>query len=475
MKGFTFIPPAGAGAARLRVVDPAGRSTDFFTTPGDSGVHIEAGAGSYTAFVEPLGQRPSVFHFDVGDDEGMEIIDADQLAAAPEVEAWPESEPAPIPPAPSTEPSPSVPSAFAVMSKASLDPLFFLGEGEGERPPPEAAFQELEPAPPPPVTPKEGVRVTIGLSNDSKPFDPGGWVPYDGPLPRIEQDDRGLALVFDGGLAMGSPSHSRVRLAISVEGRWVQRLLAPLFNDGLRIGLSVAPGEGDFDLSVTPLDPQRLALAQALDAGVTTEGQAIFNAFVSRNPIDRYIHDDMASDPWTAALAALVAIRFRAAPPSQCAAWAHELAERYSWITDALILKAHSLLETSGPTPGPEARSAALSAVIRARRVGAPYFGYTNVLASDILARLVGQIPREGTGPIPTDRSTPSRDPLSDAARIERGRWQDYIKHHGAAGAFFTWRMRIGGRARGLLDESNTRPLWTGEVLEGRLTEQALV
>ena len=134
-----------------------------------------------------------------------------------------------------------------------------------------------------------------------------------------------------------------------------------------------------------------------LAAGAGLEGATILDQFVTGNDLVQFISSDAAEDPWTAILALLVGIRFGRLAEHE-GSLIINLARRYGWIADALILESRRLIMLSN-TSGEDFdanRRRSLATLVRARRVGAPYFFYSNAMVNDILAALASR-PDEGT------------------------------------------------------------------------------
>lgn len=214
-------------------------------------------------------------------------------------------------------------------------------------------------------------------------------------------------------------------------GRPAYRMLVALFDGGVRVQVRRSGSyAGALDLDIMPLDPDRLALSQALAAGAGGEGMTILNQFLSRNELFAYINDDAPQDPWTAIMAVLVGVKFSKLGPKE-GAIVSDLASRYGWITDALILEARRLVaeQASSWRELNANRRRSLSVLKRARQVGAPYFFYSNAMVSDLLAALASR---------PADM--PPEQGFDARVEDERRRWQRFIGWQGQSGAFFTWR-----------------------------------
>jgi hypothetical protein len=456
--------PREAGATRVRLVAPNGRSFSDLNTPSDDQMILrDAAFGDYGAIVQPLGKSPQYFQFTFGPQSGAIELGTGSPSTSTAIASTASTRPGPLIGKPTDlGASPSYFSSPSdVMNSDVVDPLFFLG--------PKPILRTLEQVPAPfsgeaaqygqepdvglpaelgggiaPSRPTRRPRkaallwndaIAVGLSEDSLPFDPGGWRPYTGVAPHIEREGGRTILIFERcGQSLPPAELARLRVSAKLSGGAIYRVLIPLFQGGVRISLQRRDdGSREIDIGVSPLDVDQLALSQALGAGFGSEASVILDQFMARHDLASYISDDVPADPWTALLGLLVGTRFSRLAEAQRTVIT-DLAQRYGWITDALILQARDLISPAdnGSLGFDESRKRALRALKRARRVGAPYYSYANSLASDILAALA---------------SRPDDDPSASApgefeqdVATERGRWQAFIRWQGQAGAFFTWR-----------------------------------
>lgn len=471
--------PIGEGAARVSLITPEGSRLTDLNTPIDNQMRVpDASFGEYRAIVEPLGGAARYFSFSFG--PGTKTVElgsaADEVGTSSDTTSareliWQSIESSRSADAPPPELISALRPAPAIVARAD-DPLFFLGLEPGDKP-----IRVARPSSPSfsgrdrlgytrsasaasaknsaPIDADIGVvdvnyvmsgggnedeaALAIGLSHDSKPFDPGGWKPFRyGNLDlRQDADGRTANLFFERhNVSLPDPESARLRLSAKVSGGRTYRMLVPLFDGGLRVQVHWRDEETtDLEFNVAPLDPDRLALSQALAAGSRSEGLTILEQFLSRNNLFSYISDDAPQDPWTAILAVLVGIRFGKLDQQE-GEIVRDLMQRYRWISDSLILEARRLISepaTSGTAYG-QNRKRALSSLTRARAVGAPYFYYSNAMVSDILAALAST-PDE----IP---DVDASDPFSVAVANERSMWQRSILSQGQTGAFFIWRTQ---------------------------------
>ncbi len=437
MRDLTIETPRELGAARIKLIGPRGRSFEDFNTPTNTKTTMpDAEFGEYVAIIEPVGQAAlyETFTFDTASGPVLRVGDPRPVprgepAVTAEVD-WRSR---------GVEFSASVVrESLGVLAEDTSDPWFFLGEAappagtptEAAAPPEEMAARERE-------APQPGPRTfRVGISHDAKPFDPGGWKPVDGSSFTVTEEDEGVVLRFNRPEGViPPPDFARLRLSAMVSGGGQQRMLVPLFSGGTRVVVSEKPDSPtELTLRVVPEDPEKLSLAQVLSSGMSSEGEAIFHGFTHERSLETYILDEKLRDPWTGILGALVAARFSISGHEGRYHWAHYLAKRFNWITDALILEAHRLVSphSSADWSWPKRRRLALAALKRARRLGAPYFYFSNALATDLLAALAAG---------PAD-SRSEREELDEDVAVERGRWQNFLQLQGSAGAFFIWRTR---------------------------------
>lgn len=454
--------PRSLGAARLQILRPNGETVSGLNTPQDDVMLVsDATFGDYLAMIQPIGgARQSVsFSFQAGDSEillnptSTSAITASTMeggepgglsAARPEAMAFTSGTPS------------SAAPMLKLINDQPLDPFFFLGadyqQDRSQGNDPQAVNStEVPDGPPkqdfvspsvtgPPTSNKsrsrreEPERLSIGISQDALPFDPGGWRPYHDRWPTIEHNAEAVTLTFGRGSgALPEPQFARLRLSATLTGGANCRLLVPLFDGGSRIILKPRRDHsGEIDIALAPLDADRLALTQALASGFGDEGNTILAQFTASNDLASYIGDDAPADPWTAILGLLVGTRF-AKLQDEGDALVDQIARTYGWITDALILQArrYVMLSEREPARFDDHRQQALRVIKRARRVGAPYFFYSKTIASDVLAALTSR-------PGAEDQQSATDDFTRESER-EHAKWQAFIRWQGQAGAFFTW------------------------------------
>lgn len=507
LKTVSFLAPPDAAAARIRILGPEGEmqlerrgvGSESMTTPSNREVLIQGAVpGAYAAVIEPLGEAPTFYSFVV--DDLTDRIDApalSELSASSVSRDWLEQFSGSVWSKPvdgfSTTGSQaremrtasprgdddseagagfddiddhvdlSSPSGDANKSALVDDSQSALGREDTSAP--------LQPR-----------RFSIGLSVDTRPMGYGGWRPYVGPWPLafsnardraasinrdtvlenvtsarlyIERDN--ITLMSSNGDARGMPlpaDGARLRLSISIEGLRVERTLVPLFAGGTTVEFALDPS-GGLLLDVAPVDLEKQSLSRALSSAVGAEGQGIWSDFTRRTPVAAYISGDIPEDPWTVILAMLCAVRFPSIDEREALQWAPELSRQFAWIPDSHVLLARGLLIGAAPEDRVGAASEALRALSTARRLGAPYFAYSNTLLGDMLTAL-----RDGA---------PEAEQRTQATK-EMGYWSRHLPHQRAAGSSFSWVMSSGARSRGGLDERYSSIVAFGSVDASTLT-----
>lgn len=433
---LTFGAPSDLSVGRIRI-ETAGQTVfEWIATPSEQTRSLpEVPAGAYTAFIEPLGQAPRAFFFEVQPGVANTVV------------------------------SPAL-QVLAGQSPQSLESITFnvpdlqvaREPGRGGDP----VALRLREAPPEAALAKA---LTIGLSKDLAAAAKGGWRPYIGPDPRVELTGGELHILVD---RSGAPLHGtqgqRLRLSVAIEGTRVERMMVPLFAGGTRILLMASPlTTADIALRVIPVDAQRRALIQALQSGDQAEAAAVRDDVLRDGPISRFIRDDDQEDPWAAVTAALLAIRFPELFGPKGADWAPYLAARYPWMADVHVLLARHALTAAGgdPVSRLHAATAALASLHTSRNIGAPYFGYANQLVGELLSAL------GGAG---LDKA------FQGQVDAEMRSWRGDVPFQRAAGATFSWLMsdRRGHAAgepasvykatKGYLDERYSKVLFRGQV-----------
>jgi len=444
-----FFAPDDVSVARLRIVGPNGEATldrgdsqrpenTMLITPQLRSVHIvDPRPGSYTAIIEPLGRPPITFPFVIH-----------PTTAEVHVPALSELEDSTIPPD----------WSFDASEVAHLERLSHR-EVVSDMPPRverEIVYRPEDAAP--------ARRVGIGLSVDTRPMARGGWKPYEGPWsvqlrtpdsrrkgrqPNLTLERTAGPLVRSGALLPTGKDGVLVRLSVAIAGLRVQRLLLPLFVGGVEVAFVAK--EKDIEIDVRPTDPGFRSLVRALSDAVGDEGPIIWQDFCRTQDVDRFIFADIDEDPWIATVAGLLMLRFDTISDPRSGQWAEVLSKRYPWIPDCQILLARMLLLRAGAGDGDRttAASDALAALQHARKLGAPYFSYANMLLGEMLDSLADGAP------------TPDQQEL---ARAEIGGWRKQLPRQRSAGASFSWSTLGGEWTRGGLDTRYTQIIATGQV-----------
>ncbi len=512
LKTVSFLAPPDAVAARIRILGPQGEmqlerrgvGSESMTTPSNREVMIQnVVPGAYAAVIEPLGEAPTFYSFVV--DDLTDRIDApalSELSGSSVSKDWLEQFSGSVWSKPTEGFSTTGPQVreMGAASSASDD------DSDGE-----AGFDDIDdhvdlglppghanksalvddsgsfPGREELSAPIDARRFSIGLSVDTRPMGYGGWRPYVGPWPtsfskardRADAFDHGavlenvksarlhiqrdhITLISSKGDARGMPlpaDGARLRLSVSIEGLRVERTLVPLFAGGVTVEFALDPS-GGLLLDVAPVDLEKQSLSRALSSAVGSEGQGIWSDFTRRTPVTDYISGDIPEDPWTTILAMLCAVRFPAIEEREALQWAPKLTGQFGWIPDSHVLLARSLLIGTAPDDRVAAAAEALRALSMARRLGAPYFAYTNTLLGDMLTAL-----RDGA---------PEAEQRAQATK-EMGYWSRHLPHQRAAGSSFSWVMSSGARSRGGLDERYSSILAFGSVNATALTVTPVV
>jgi hypothetical protein len=284
VKTISLIAPADAGAARIRVLGPAGEARlqkkggrVAISTPFDPCIDIlDAVPGSYTAFIEPLGEPPVTFPFVLN--ETTDVVKVPRMSLLNKIK----------PPSdwrlePTTHQSIHVGTEIADMSMAT------------------PSFQK----------PKETstARFSIGLSVDSKPLASGGWRPYVGPwlteffaasLENLTLNiKRGHESLIKDRIKPkqlpGVEDGARLRLSLSIEAQPVEHLLVPVFAGGVSVTFQVDP-LGGLSIQVLPLDLEKQSLVKALSTALGSEAEIIWSDFTGLQEIEWVISGIIAAD-----------------------------------------------------------------------------------------------------------------------------------------------------------------------------------
>ncbi len=292
---------------------------------------------------------------------------------------------------------------------------------------------------------------SFGLSTDLKPYDYGGWRAFEGPweLQISEHEGRVRIAIPRSEAGPGIPPEAgfRVRATLAVQRDFVQRFLLPFYGGGVGIEL-FSDGAASPRCDVRPIDPDRYALQQALEAGTEEEGRLVWTQFSAVHDAERFVRDDSFNDPWTVLLVLLAHDRFRSVALARPEDWCDAMASRFAWISDFLILQAHYALKNRGRM------DSALSLLRRARKIGAPYFSASNRLLMRLLSSLAG---------------TESSGSVALRAQAEMARWWRVLDNQTSAGVLFSWRMDNGRRTQGVLDKRYTAVIVQGAMSDGSM------
>lgn len=294
------------------------------------------------------------------------------------------------------------------------------------------------PPPPPPLPLVPDPRVTVGLSVDRFPLAAGGWEPFDSPWPlETRQEEDGWSFEIRRGATDSSltAENARVRVHVAVERRRTLRLLVPVFMGGVRV--TIRPAGDDVGLSVSPLDNNLHVLLQAFHAGSEADPMALLDWVAQTRS---HLLDE---DPWAQLVFAVLASRKH--PDALTLDEASAFADQFPWLADASIITANLHLAQPDPEVGK-----ALSRLVHARRIGAPYFASINALMGTLLVSLAADAREEAH---------------RRAAARELRSWRRRLTFQVAAGPYFAWLMRGGARTRGGVDERYHHILFQGRTL----------
>jgi hypothetical protein len=458
-------------AARLKVFGRDGEEyVTSFGTPGANTIPLPDGGDFEQAYVniEPLAGTPWTQTVDF---QGLAVASVRGERPAPQEPAIstrsapPSTGTAPLLISPNSTTSSNfagpgrdngVPPPSATPSSApALAPFFWVGAGSA---PVVAHSDSVATAVRPSALPQPRQRrFSLGLSTDAKPFDYGGWRPFHGPWSvRVNEVDNRLRIEVpreDSYDVVPPEDGSRIRVTLAAEHAFVERFLLPIYSGGVRIDLVAASAAFGPRCHVRPLDPDRYALQQALEAGSEEEGGIIWSKFSAQHDIEQYVRSDSISDPWTVLLVLLVHDRFRSVSLSHPERWCDLMASRFSWVSDFFILQAHYAFRSdSAPSLERSGSRNALQLLSHARRIGAPYFAGTN----QMLFRLLSSLADWDSG-----------SETAKEAQAEMGRWWRLLDNQSTNGVLLAWRADKGARTHGVLNEKYTKTIAQGTIANG--------
>ncbi|MFW5401178.1 pYEATS domain-containing protein [Yersinia sp. 1252 StPb PI] len=265
---------------------------------------------------------------------------------------------------------------------------------------------------------------------------------------------------------------NRIRLSAAIEKVRIERCLLPLYRGGTII-LVIAPpfSPADLEISITPADPKLRALLRALDAGTSTEVQAVRNDIVNKDELF-----GISTDPWASILIGLLSIRFPAVFQPIDPLWARTLVARAGWAFDVYVIQASQILSAAHGKSSEEQNNAvsqAVSLFAKAQVAGSPYYRYTNQLFAELAGGIMSYL----------KVNEPRIDPIA-VRKFERiyARWHRELPLQRGAGPTFTWLARDldvlkkhkslvpnrnpSGRLRGY----STSVVFEGEISAGQIT-----
>ena len=270
-------------------------------------------------------------------------------------------------------------------------------------------------------------RIAVGLAQDERPKEYGGWRPFDGgeKLRASRQSESWvLLLTNDQDDAIGNGK--RLRLEVAIEKQRIQRLLLPTFAGGTKVSLVFTSSE--IQIHVEPVAKRAQLVLQMLTTGSPREAISL-----------RAAVDDMSgskredADVFTSLAEHLAARRF--GWPSRLSATQSHAGD-YERMPDWLILKAAALLESGGPI------ESTLQFIHLAQEIGAPYFAMANAILGDLLNVLCATL-----------------EPSENLAMVSRElrTWREHLPYQTAVGPLFSWLRSTGYRTTGVVDERYSR------------------
>lgn len=275
-------------------------------------------------------------------------------------------------------------------------------------------------------------RISIGLSQEAR-----GRETFDvfRGEPKIELLSGRLQIEIPTDLRRDQWAGDRVRLSVAIEASRIERCLLPLYRGGTRITVAApAFDPADVEFSVMPADPMLRALVRVLDAGTSTEAEAVSTSVLGKKDLAALLRDD--AGPWSAILVGLLAIRFPGVFQPIEATWAEKLAERAGWAFDTHVIRASQALSAAAAAAldaQNEAVSKAVISLANAQVAGSPYYRYTNQIFGDMAAGIASYL----------EAHKPRIDNVS-RERFERlyRRWRRELPLQRGAEWTFTWLAR---------------------------------
>lgn len=449
-----FILPATIGAANVQVFSPDGAPLmeQRLATPGDRLEFDARESGVFQVRIDPVGEPAWLTPVEVDANRSEDLSQALVRATAPT--STPRLHRVPLTSRRQVDPTVNLPTAVPAERGRKSASRDLVSVGRASRYltfPFEAGFGrpnrfdlsvgarllavESPIPPPPPIR-----RLTVGVSIDVRPFRDGGWRPYEGPWD-IAEGDQDARWTFDILRRPDDPplsaKNARVRVHIALERTRILRLLAPLFQGGVRVTMEAR--EGDVVASVRPVDPTLHVLMQALGAGAEADPLRLLDHVAQASS------PAMLEDPWAAVAFGLIAHRKHA--DAFTVRDALKLADECPWFVDASVIAASLLLADERPNV-PEA----LRRLSHARKVGAPYFTVSSAMLGDLLVILAADAEEADV------RAT---------ARRELRLWRKRLPFQSATGAYFAWVTQGGARNGGHVDARYVRPVFQGLVAPG--------
>lgn len=291
---------------------------------------------------------------------------------------------------------------------------------------------------------------SIGVASDSTPRRYGGWKPYFGRWPiQILRAYGRVTLRFPRGFGETVDPEgldgSRVRISLGVDRKRLRRFLAPLYAGGVDVTMRSSGIAGDdLTFEVTPCDSELSVLVQALSVANAKDARAIESEV--RRTTERYMADVRSAkihDPWMAIVLGMTIKRHRWT--EQCD-WSVDLAGRFPWVTDTLVLAAWWCSTKRGGLKLEQT----LEYLSRARKRGSLYLTESNATMRDLLVWLSSEAPDEE---------------MRTRARRELALWRTNVPFQTWGGANFAWvveKAPTTGRIPGLSDRI---------VMSGKLDE----
>lgn len=307
---------------------------------------------------------------------------------------------------------------------------------------------------------EQGRRFSIGLSVDTQPGQQGGWQAAACDIALVERSDDHAELIV-------RPSQKNVfrklRLTVSVDGDVAWRTALAPFADGIRVVVRPADASvPDVSVRLRPVD-ERVAmivgglqralpdeLDQILEASSAGAEPTLSKLSEARSPAAAAELVSDTQDPWAAAAAAVFFAR--SGEIAKVADWARHLADAFEIVPDASVAAAWA--EVAVSTSPQEGESRCLDRLVRARKMGAPYFIASNVLALEMLTML-------GISGSSTVRRK---------AKTEREIWHRRSRRALRTGAFLSWELPPGTLSRGSLPARSYTTILEGRVKQGSLS-----